>query len=160
MVRVTAASSPRRSVAGVVCLRPGDRAHLFYRLHVWRGRTGERRSFAWWEYRNLIVAVHQQLGGPVVWVWDNLNVHLTGQLAEFAAANRTWLTVFRLPAYAPDLNPAEGVWSLLKRSMENLATTSLDHLVGVMKRHLKRIQCCPRLVERCLTQTGLCLEEA
>ena len=27
-------------------------------------------------------------------------------------------------AYAPDLNPVEGIWSLLKRSMANLAASS------------------------------------
>ena len=32
-----------------------------------------------------------------------------------------WLRVYRLPAYAPDLNPAEGIWSLLKRAMANFA---------------------------------------
>jgi hypothetical protein len=34
-----------------------------------------------------------------------------GWLAGFAAENSEWLRVFRLPAYAPDLNPAEGIWS-------------------------------------------------
>ncbi|GES32569.1 hypothetical protein San01_50560 [Streptomyces angustmyceticus] len=38
------------SVAGVVCFTPGGRAHLFYRLHMWRGRNGERKSFAWTGY--------------------------------------------------------------------------------------------------------------
>ncbi len=55
MVAVAGGSRGWVSVAGVVCVRPGHRTHLFYRLRVWRGRTGERRSFAWWEYRDLIV---------------------------------------------------------------------------------------------------------
>jgi hypothetical protein len=29
-------------------------------------------------------------------------------------------------AYAPDLNPAEGIWSLLKRSMANFAAADVD----------------------------------
>jgi putative transposase len=32
-----------------------------------------------------------------------------------------WLTVIRLPAYAPELNPVEGVWAHLKSSLANLA---------------------------------------
>jgi DDE superfamily endonuclease len=47
-----------------------------------------------------------------VWCWDNLNIHLAPELADFAAQNTAWLRVYRLPAYAPDLNPAEGIWSL------------------------------------------------
>jgi transposase len=65
--------------------------------------------------------------------------------------------VFQLPSYAPDLNPTEGVWSLLKRSVANLAATNLDHLVRVVKRKLKKIQYRPHLLEGCLAETGLTL---
>ena len=34
-------------------------------------------------------------------------------------ATRDWLHVIRLPAYAPELNPTEQVWSHLKRSLGN-----------------------------------------
>ena len=38
--------------------------------------------------------------------------------------------MFRLPAYAPDLNPVEGIWSVLKRGvLANLAAASFAHLV-------------------------------
>ena len=39
-------------------------------------------------------------------VWDDLNTHVSGAMAELVAA-RDWLTVFRLPPYAPELNPVE-----------------------------------------------------
>nr|WP_234322782.1 transposase [Streptomyces sp. NRRL S-350] len=29
--------------------------------------------------------------------------------------------MFQLPTYAPDLNPQEGIWSVLKRDIGNLA---------------------------------------
>jgi len=41
-------------------------------------------------------------------------------MAELIAA-RLWLTVCQLPAYAPELNPVEVVWSHLNRSLANLA---------------------------------------
>jgi DDE superfamily endonuclease len=146
------------SVAGVLCVKPGARARLLYRLRLWRGRAGERRSFAWTDYRDLMVATHHELGAPLVWVWDNLNVHCTGELKAFIADNKQWLRVFSLPSYAPDLNPTEGVWSLLKRSVANLAAANLDHLVRVVKRKLKRTQYRPHLLEGCLAETGLTLE--
>jgi hypothetical protein len=146
------------SVAGVLCVKPGARAHLLYRLRLWRGRAGERRGFTRTDYRDLMVWTHLQLGAPLVWVWDNLNVHSTGELKEFIADNEQWLRVFQLPSYAPDLNPTEGVWSLLKRSVANLAATNLDHLVRVVKRKLKKIQYRPHLLEGCLAETGLALE--
>jgi hypothetical protein len=144
------------SVAGVCCFKPGARTRLLYRLRPWR-RPGERRGFAWTDYRDLMVWTHHQLDAPLVWVWDNLNVHSAGELTEFIAEHKEWLTVFRLPSYAPDLNPVEGVWSLVKRSLANFAAANLDHLVRVTKRKLKRIQYRPHLLEGCLAETGLTL---
>lgn len=36
-------------------------------------------------------------------------------------AARRWLGLYQLPGYAPEPNPAENIWSSLKRSMANLA---------------------------------------
>jgi transposase len=37
---------------------------------------------------------------------------LRAELRAFTSA-QAWLRVFRLPAYAPDLNPVEGIWPVL-----------------------------------------------
>ncbi|MET8538705.1 transposase [Streptomyces sp. NPDC005065] len=139
-------------------LRPGGRPHLFYRLHVYHGRKGEPKSFAWKDYRDLIVAVHQQLGTPLVWCWDNLNVHVDRRLAAFAAEHSTWLTLVQMPTYAPELNPAEGVWSLMKRAIANFVAADLRGLVRIVKRKLKKIQFRPDLLDGCLAETGLVIE--
>ena len=107
VIRVRGGGTGRVSVAGLACYRPGDRSRLIYRLHCYRGRKGETKAFTWTEYRDLLIAAHRQLpGGNVVLVWDNLNVHLGAELRAFTGA-QAWLRVFRLPAYAPDLNPVE-----------------------------------------------------
>jgi len=158
VVRVRGAGGGRVSVAGVVCYRSGDRPHLYYQVRVCRRRKGEPKGFTWADYRDLIIATHQHLGTPLVWCWDNLNVHLAPQLAEFAAQNAAWLRIYRLPTYAPDLNPAEGIWSLLKRSMVNFAATDVDGLARIIKRKLKKIQYRPHLIDGCLAPTGLTIE--
>ncbi|OLT26670.1 hypothetical protein BJF79_43260 [Actinomadura sp. CNU-125] len=66
-----------------------------------------------------------------------------------------WLTVFYLPAYAPEPNPAETVWSLLKRSMVNFLATDLDDLAGMIKHRLEVIQHHPGVIDGCLAHTGL-----
>jgi DDE superfamily endonuclease len=138
IVRVRGAGGGRVSIAGVACYRPGDRPHLFYQLRAYRRRKGEAKGFTWQDYRDLIIATHHHLSAPLVWCWDNLNIHLAPELADFAAENKAWLRVYRLPAYAPDLNPAEGIWSLLKRAMVNFAAADLDGLVRIVKRKLRR----------------------
>ncbi len=101
------AGGGRVSIAGVACYRPGDRPHLYYQLRVHHRRKGEPKGFTWADYRDLIISTHHHLAAPLVWCWDNLNVHLAPELADFIAENKAWLRVYRLPAYAPELNPAE-----------------------------------------------------
>jgi transposase len=60
-------------------------------------------------------------------VWDGLNTHTSRAMRELIAA-RDWLTVFQLPAYAPELNPVEPVWSHLKRSLANLVKQDIGQL--------------------------------
>jgi transposase len=142
----------------LACYRPGDRPHLFYQLLACRRRKGEAKGFTWADYRDLIITTHRNLSAPLVWCRDNLNIHLAPELADFAGENRAWLRIYQLPAYAPELNPAEGIWSLLKRAMVNFAAADLDGLVRIIKRKLKKIQYRPHLIDGCLAGTGLKIE--
>ena len=159
MIRVRGGGTGHVSVAGLACYRPGDRSRLIYRLHLYRGRKGETKAFTWIEYRDLLIAAHRQLpGGVIVLIWDNLNVHLRAELRAFTGA-QPWLRVFQLPSYAPDLNPVEGIWSVLKRGvLANLAAASFTHLIQVIRHGLKKIQYQPLLIEGCLLGTGLSME--
>jgi putative transposase len=84
VVAVSGKGSGRVSIAGLVCVRPGQRSRLIYRTRVHRGRKGERRSFAEADYAALLDAAHQQLGGPIVAIWDNLNTHLGNRMLVVA----------------------------------------------------------------------------
>jgi putative transposase len=157
VVAVSGKGSGRVSIAGLVCVRPGERTRLIYRTRLHRGRKGERRSFAEADYAALLDAAHQQLGGPIVVIWDNLNTHRSAVMRELVVA-RDWLYVIRLPAYAPELNPVEHVWSHIKRGLGNLLVWGLDELVAVVKNRLKRIQYRPELIDAFVAHTGLDLE--
>jgi DDE superfamily endonuclease len=158
VVAVCGKGSGRVSVAGLVCLKPGARGHLFYRIRIHRGRKGERRSMSEADYAELVTAAHHQLHAPVLLIWDNLNTHVSAVMRVLTSARRDWLTVIQLPAYAPDLNPAEGVWANMKNGLGNLAASNVDLLAAIVKNRLKRIQYRPALIDRFLAQTGLTLE--
>jgi transposase len=68
---------------------------------------------------------------------------------------RSWLTVDQLPAYAPELNPVEAVWSNLKRSLANLTKQGIDQLAALIKARLKPMQYRPGLLDGFLARTGL-----
>ncbi|WP_448620061.1 transposase [Geodermatophilus sp. URMC 65] len=153
VVRVTARNSPRLSLAALLATRPGHRPRLIYRTY--RGRRGGRRKgFTEADYAALLDAAHQRLGGPIVLVWDNLNTHTSAAMSELIAA-RPWLTVYRLPPYAHELNPVEPVWSHLKRSLANLIKHTLVELTALVKTRLRRMQYRPGLLLGFLAGTGL-----
>ena len=56
-------------------------------------KSGGRKGFAWTEYRDLIAA-HQQPDGPIVLIWDNLNVHKDRRMRAFIDA-QDWITARR-----------------------------------------------------------------
>jgi putative transposase len=154
VVRVTAANSPRLSLAALLAIKPGHRPRLIYRTHPGRRRPGGRKGLTEADYAALLDAAHQQLGGPIVLVWDNLNTHVSTAMAEIIAA-RPWLTVYRLPPYAHELNPVEPVWAHLKRSLANLTKHNLAELTALVKTRLKRMQYCPGLLAGFLASTEL-----
>ena len=158
IVRVTAAGTKRVSMAALICTKPGHRSRLIYRVHLDRGPSkGRRKGFTETDYARLLDAAHQQLDGPIILVWDNLNTHVSRTMRQLIEA-RLWLTVCQLPPYAPEFNPVEGVWSHLKRSLANLTKHSLDQLTALVKTRLKRMQYRPELLAGFLGQTGLTLE--
>ena len=106
------------------------------------------------DYARLLDAAHQQLAGPIVLVWDNLNAHVSDVMAGLIVA-RDWLTVYRLPPYAHELNPVEPVWSHLKRSLANLAKRNLAQLIALIKTRLRRMQYRPSLLDGFLASTRL-----
>ncbi|WP_446447169.1 transposase, partial [Streptomyces hydrogenans] len=153
------ASSPTdTSNAFVRTSKPGKRSRVFYSVREYRGRKGEPKGIGWRDLRDLLVRAHIQLGGPIVLVWDNLRMHLAEPMREFIATHANWLTVFQLPSYTPDLNPQEGIWSLVKRDIGNLAAADLGQITRAVKRKLKMVQYRPEVINGCLAGTGLALD--
>jgi hypothetical protein len=159
VVTVSGKGSGRVSVAGLVALRPdGDgRACLLYRRRVYHGGKGEPKGFTEADLVRLLDAAHAQLRAPIVLVWDNLNRHISTTMRGLLARRR-WLTVYRLPAYASELNPTEGVWANLKGRLANLAAHGVEGLAATVASILKRIQYQPDLIAGFVAETGLALD--
>jgi DDE superfamily endonuclease len=157
VVRVSG-NAGRLSVAGMACLKPGRPGRFFYRLRVHRRRKGDRPSMSEADYAHLITAAHHALGAPLILIWDNLNTHRSRKMRAFTEAREDWLTVVRLPAYAPDLNAVEGAWSVMKSGLGNHTAATLDQLEAIVRTRLRTIQRRPGLINALLGQTGLTLD--
>jgi putative transposase len=155
VVTVTGGHNKRVSLAALIATRPGHRARLIYRARTGHGRgKDQRKGFTETDYARFLDAAHQQLHGPIVLVWDNLNTHVSRKMRELITA-RPWLTVFQLPPYASEMNPVEGVWSSLKRSLANLARHTIGQLTALIKTRLRQMQYRPGLLDGYLAGTRL-----
>jgi transposase len=66
------------------------------------------------------------------------------------------LVVERLPAYAPELNPVEGLWSSLKAvELANLTSPTLGEVIDQAHRGIDRVRRTPHLAYSFLRRTGL-----
>ncbi len=142
----------------MTCYKLGGRSRLFYSVRECTGRKDQPQGFGWRDFRDLLIRARTQLGGPIVLVRDNVRLHLTKPLREFIEANADWITVFQLPTYTPDLNPQEGIWSLVKRDIGNLAAADLGQITRAVKRKLKMLQYRPEVIGGCLADTDLALD--
>ena len=91
-----------------------------------------------------------------VLVWDGLPSHKSGPMQAYLHAQRSWLTVERLPGYAPDLNPAELVWGNVKGcELANLCAANLGEIEHELRAGLRRVRRSPTLPLAFLRHTGL-----
>jgi hypothetical protein len=97
------------------------------------------------------------LGGEkATLLWDGLPAHRSAAMRAWLNTQRSWLVVERLPAYAPELNPVEGLWSCLKAvELANLASPTLAEVIQQAHRGIDRVRRTPHLAYSFLRHTGL-----
>src|SRR5439155_966954 len=123
----------RLSVAAALAFRwDGRRTRFFF--HTQPGAYTDRTLIAF--LRQLKRHFGRQ---PVILIWDGLPAHKSRVMLGYLARARQWLSVERLPAYAPDLNPVEPIWGNLKRrELANLCAPDLPALRTPLRRGCAR----------------------
>ena len=77
-------------------------------------------------------------------------------MGTYLVHQRRWLTVERLPGYAPELNPVEGLWRNLKgQELANLCPDDLGDLAAALSAGLARVRRRPTLARAFLNHAGL-----
>jgi transposase len=110
-----------------------------------------------------LIGAHAQLrvfldGQKATLVWDGLPAHRSLAMRHWLACQRSWLVVERLPGYAPELNPVEGLWANLKGTERaNLAADTLAEITAAAERGIQRIRATHWLAYSFLRHCGLSL---
>jgi hypothetical protein len=112
-----------------------------------------------------LIGVLEQLAGfyaghKVVLLWDGLSAHWSYRMRAHLDAQRDWLTVERLPAYAPELNPAEYLWANLKGAeLANFAGDSVAEVADQAQHGIQRVCHSDSLVLGFLAHTCLSIDD-
>ena len=138
------------SVIGAVALHSaGAQLDLLCDFHPDSYVRGEQAA----AFLHRVLAEYPQK--PIDLVWDNLSAHRCPIVKEVVESNPR-LRLHYLPPYAPDLNAAEGVWSLSKyHRMANHTIDSIAALHAEAEKHLNDIARDPALLRSCFEGAGL-----
>jgi transposase len=138
------------SVATALAFRwDGRRSRLFFQTQP--GSYNERALIDF--LKDLKRHCHRR---RLILIWDGLPSHKSRLMTAYLESQRHWLTVERLPGYAPDLNPAELVWGNVKgQELANLCADDLGEVEAALRKGLRRVRRTPSLAFAFLRHAGL-----
>ena len=96
----------------------------------------------------------RHLRGPTIALLDNSTTHRGEPIRMLRKIYRR-LRIEYFPAYAPQLNPDEAVWSLAKRKLANSRPDDVHQLVDQVIDALEDIRCSPAKLHGCFEQSEL-----
>jgi transposase len=121
---------------------------LYFRLH--------RKDISGAEVLAFLRRLLKEIRGKVVLLWDSGTIHRTKEIKRFLYENRKRLYTRRFPTYAPELNPDEQVWNLLKdKELPNWCPTDIDEMNRRVLGGLRRLQKQPERVRSALTHAEI-----
>lgn len=131
-------------IAGISC------SEFYFRLY--RGSTKAAQVV------DFLGHLRRQLPGKLLIIWDGLAVHRSHRVRAYVQGTEGQLVLARLPAYAPELTPAEYIWGHLKyHALANFCARDIPHLSWEARRHMRRSQRRPSLIHAFRQQAELSL---
>jgi len=98
----------------------------------------------------------RQLRRPMTIIWDRSNTHDRSRLVREYLKRHRRIRTEKLPAYAPELNPDEGVWSYTKYArMANYTPVDSVALRATLTDELDRLRARKDLLRSFITHTEL-----
>jgi transposase len=96
----------------------------------------------------------RHIPGKLLVLWDGAPLHRAQPIRDFlAAGGAARIHLEQLPAYAPELNPDEGIWNYLKHvELRNVCCDDLPELRQELRRAVARLRHKRAVLQGCITQ--------
>jgi len=116
---------------------------------------GQNRAFTSADVVAFLKHLRRQIGTKLLIVWDGAPIHY-GEVKRYLAEGATAdIQIVRLPGYAPDLNPIEGIWQYLKQvELKNVCCHDLNELWYELRKAIARLRHKPQIISGCIRQVG------
>ena len=103
-------------------------------------------------------ALKDTIGDKLLIIWDGLPAHRSRLVRNYVESLEGQIQLERLPAYAPEINPAEYVFGYAKqRELANLCVDTIAEVRDYASRRLKSMQRRPKLIRAFWQQAHLAL---
>lgn len=112
------------------------------------------RNLTGLDVRSFLRHLLQHLRGPVALLWDRGPIHRRGEVQVFLR-DRPRVQWDYFPAYAPELNPAEYVWTQTDAALSNSAPQDLVDLKARLRSSIRRTRSSQQLLWACIYASDL-----
>ena len=133
-------------ISGVSVSPKRQRLGLYYAVHPHNIRHAQVCEFL----RHLL----RHLRAPLIVLWDNGRIH-RGEPIRDLCRQLPRLHLEAFPAYAPELNPDEGVWTHLKRDLSNSRPDDQNELSDAVIDVLEDLTRSQSRLRGCIRQSDL-----
>jgi transposase len=137
----------RLNLVGAVMVSPDQRRYDLSVQSYWRNVTGK-------EIIRYLKHLLHRIPGEIVLVWDNHPIHKRKMVQEFIA-EQPRLTVFHLPTAAPELNPAEYLWTQVSEYYAGRVPHNREELKRYVINGVDRTRRSQKRLRACLLATRL-----
>jgi transposase len=136
----------RLSVIGGLSVSPQrQRLGLYFQVWPWNVTAVEVVGY--------LGQLLRHLRGEVIVLLDNCSIHRDRRVVAFCRAHRR-LHLEWFPAYAPELNPEEYVWTQTKHKVSNACVENRDQLLELVVGALCDVKESPVHLSACLAQAA------
>lgn len=122
------------SVIGGITLR-----NFYFQLHPGAIKSPQVVGF--------LKQLQRQLPGKLLIIWDGAMIHRSQLVRDYLESQGGQIYAATLPAYAPELNPAEYVWGYFKQHrLPNFTANDIAELSAFGRQQLRNIRRRPKLI--------------